>query len=99
MLVKSLTNCNRNCQGRPAGLNRLTVAAVYMYRYPVPHLYKFQTKSYSLIPFLFGSLSFIFVVLYGSLLHVFNYFEIDHDDGTVRNGHIEPLKRYERTII
>ena len=60
MLVKLLTNCNRNCRGRPAGLNRLTVAAEHMYTYAPPINQKFQTISYPLIPLLFGSLSRIF---------------------------------------
>ena len=36
LLVKSLTNCNRNCQGRPSSLYRgllLHPSSLYMYAY------------------------------------------------------------------
>ena len=68
MLVKSLTNCNRNCRGQPAGLNRLIVAAEHMYTCSPLKGQKIDTISYPLIPLLFGSLSRIFCPISGYFL-------------------------------
>ena len=65
MLVKSLINCNRNCQGQPAGLNWLIVAAVYIYMCSPLKRQKVDTISYPLITLLFGSLSCIFCLIEG----------------------------------
>ena len=67
MLVKSLSNCNRNCRGQPAGLNWLIVAAVYIYMCSPLKRQKIDTISYPLIPLLFGSLSRIFCLIGGKL--------------------------------
>ena len=83
MLFKSLTNCNRNFRGQPAGLNWLIVAAVYIYTCSSHDSRKIDTKRNPPIPTFIWVPILQFSRTMESLLQVINYFENNHDDGTV----------------
>ena len=89
LLVQSLTNCNRNCRGRPSGQNRLIAPLLFTLHVSFP------LKRASNLKELTPNTHF-YMALYFSFSHFivgFTFtrpdfqFEIDHDNGTINTDY------------
>ena len=98
MLVKLLSNCNRNFQGQPSGQNRqllqLCISTRVLHVFPTKPKNRYNQLSPNIYPLLYGSLFSIFVLFRNHFDALSFEFEIDHDNGTVTGilSHSEATK-------